>query len=176
MLPVTLNPALVRIGLAGAGPAAARRAQALRLAGATPVAVDAAAPDFTGLHLLYITGLEEAVYAPLAVAARAAGLLVNVEDVPAFCDFSSVAEIRRGDLLLTVSTGGAAPGLAGLIRRALEEWFPPIWAERVAEVAALRQGWRAEQMPMPDVARRIAALVAARCWLPDPPLPSPADD
>jgi precorrin-2 dehydrogenase/sirohydrochlorin ferrochelatase len=92
-------------------------------------------------------------------------VLVNVEDVPELCDFHSVAEVRRGDLLLTVSTGGAAPGLASSIRRNLENCFAPIWAERVREVAALRQAWRGENVAMPEAARRIQALADAGCWL-----------
>ncbi|WP_297495189.1 bifunctional precorrin-2 dehydrogenase/sirohydrochlorin ferrochelatase [Acidocella sp.] len=183
MLPIALNPSAVRIGLAGAGAPALRRLNALRAAGVAPVlfAADAALgaqagaqsfpPDETALaalHMLYVAGLEAAQHVPLVQAARAAGVLVNVEDVPEFCDFHAVAEIRRGDLLLTVSTGGAAPGLAGVIRRALENLFPPVWAERVAEVAALREGWRAERIPMAEAARRIADHAVARCWLPAP--------
>jgi precorrin-2 dehydrogenase/sirohydrochlorin ferrochelatase len=81
--------------------------------------------------------------------------------------------VRRGDLLLTVSTGGAAPGLAGSIRRNLERCFPPIWSERVWEIAALRRGWRGEGVAMAEAARRIDALAQARCWLNcAPPAPS----
>lgn len=183
MIPLALNPSTIRIGLAGAGAPAARRLAALRAGGAQPVVFAADAtlaaernalpfpPDaaaLSGLHLLYIAGLDAAQYTPLAEAARAQSLLVNVEDAPEFCDFHAVAEIRRGDLLLTVSTGGAAPGLAGLIRRALEEVFPPVWAERVAEAAALRQGWRAEGISMAEAAQRLGRLARERCWLPGP--------
>ena len=110
-------------------------------------------------------GLEPAQYRPLAEAARAANVLVNVEDVPEFCDFNSVAEIRRGDFLLTISTGGQAPGLAGALRRRLEACFPESWAARVKEIAALRQGWQAEHVPMPEAARRIDDIVEQSCWL-----------
>jgi precorrin-2 dehydrogenase/sirohydrochlorin ferrochelatase len=182
MIPLAINPSHVRIGLAGGSLPALRRLAALRAGGANPMvfAADAALaaaaqnplpfpPDAAALaelHLLYIAGLEPAQYTPLAEAARARKLLVNVEDVPAFCDFHAVAEIRRGDLLLTVSTGGAAPGLAQLIRRALEAWFPPVWAERVAEAAALRQGWRAEGLSMAEAAQRMGRVARERCWLP----------
>lgn len=183
MIPLALNPATVRIGLAGAGAPALRRLAALRAGGATGLAVYAAdaalqaaagpsalpfLPDaaaLSSLNLLYIAGLAPAQYAPLAAAARAARVLVNVEDVPELCDFHAVAEIRRGDLLLTISTGGAAPGLAGTIRRALEACFPAEWAGRVAEIAALRQGWRAENIPMAEAAKRIGTIAEERCWL-----------
>ena len=48
--------------------------------------------------------------------ARAGGVLVNVEDVIGWCDFHNPSIVRRGDLLLTVSTGGQSPGLAARIR------------------------------------------------------------
>ena len=172
MIPLVLNPENVRIGLAGAGPAAARRLAGLRAGGAEPVLFgEGFAPlprdesALAGLRILYIAGLEEADYVPLAETARRLGILVNVEDVPGLCDFHAVAEVRRGDLLMTVSTGGAAPGLAGVIRRALEGCFGPEWAGRVAEAARLRQGWRAEGVSMAEAAQRLAALARERCWL-----------
>lgn len=117
------------------------------------------------LSLLWIVGVDAAAYVPLAEAARAARVLLNVEDVPEFCDFNSVAEIRRGDLLLTVSTNGQAPGLASAIRKRLEACFPESWAGRVKEIAGLREGWRAERMPMAQAAQRISAIVEEGCWL-----------
>ncbi|HQU11949.1 MAG: siroheme synthase, partial [Acidiphilium sp. 37-67-22] len=90
---------------------------------------------------------------------------VNVEDVLPFCDFHSVAEIRRGDLLLTISTAGAAPGLAGVLRRDLETRFGPEWADRVAQIRALRRTWQREGVKMPEAARRIATLVEEEGWL-----------
>jgi precorrin-2 dehydrogenase/sirohydrochlorin ferrochelatase len=101
----------------------------------------------------------------LANAARALRVLVNFEDRPAFCDFHSVAEVRRGDLLITVSTNGAAPGLAGSIRKNLETCFGPEWNERVAQIATLRAGWRAEGVRMSEAAARIDALVEKNCWV-----------
>ncbi len=190
MIPLALNPSLLRLGLAGAGPQARRRLQSLRRAGAgeslkifttdPELANEAGATalqhlpntaEIGQLNLLWIVGLDETAYRPLAEAARAARVLVNVEDVPEFCDFNSVAEIRRGDLLLTVSTNGQAPGLAGAIRKRLEACFPDSWSARVKEIAALRQGWQAERMPMADAAQRIGAIVDERCWLSCPKKP-----
>jgi precorrin-2 dehydrogenase/sirohydrochlorin ferrochelatase len=183
MIPLALNPAAVRIGLAGAGAPLARRLAALRAGGAAPVlfAAGAVPADVTGalpfppdaaaldsLQVLYLAGLTADQYEPLARAARGRKILVNVEDVPEFCDFHAAAEIRRGDLLVTVSTGGAAPGLAAIIRKALEDWLAPAWAERVAEIGALRRRWRAEGLPMAEAAERMAGIVRERCWLPTP--------
>ena len=190
MIPLALNPSRLRLGLAGAGTPALRRLRGLRQAGAgdglaifvpDPELAREAGPtalrrlpdaaEISQLHLLWIAGLEEADYRPLAEAARAARVLVNVEDVPEFCDFNSVAEIRRGDLLLTVSTNGQAPGLAGAIRKRLEACYPESWAARVKEIASLRQGWREARMPMAQAAQRIEEIVDERCWLSCPKNP-----
>jgi precorrin-2 dehydrogenase/sirohydrochlorin ferrochelatase len=188
MIPLALNPNRAELALVGAGAPALRRLRALRRGGAVRLAVYApeagealaaeAGGDLRGFlpgeaeisrfHALWIAGLSPAEFVPLAEAARRARVLVNVEDEPEYCDFHAVAELRRGDLLLTVSTGGGAPGLAGTIRRNLETCFPPNWEERVAEIAALRQGWRAENLPMAEAARRIDNIVEERCWLPCP--------
>jgi precorrin-2 dehydrogenase/sirohydrochlorin ferrochelatase len=183
MVPIALDPQHARLAIAGNGDLAVRRLQALRAAGAEVlVFADAAEPallavagaalrarlpddaDLQALHVLWIAGLAEGE--TLAAAARRLRVLVNVEDRPEFCDFHSVAEVRRKNLTLTVSTNGKAPGLAGNIRRNLERCFGPEWDARVEEVAALRAGWRAAGVPMAEAARRIDALVAERCWFP----------
>lgn len=185
MIPLALDPKHLQLAVAGNGALTLRRLLALRRAGAETVLVFADAPEpelataagaflrphlpdaaaLAGLHLLWIADLPENAATGLAQAARAARVLVNVEDVPSGCDFHSVAEVRRGDLLITVSTNGAAPGLARGVRRGLEACFGPEWDSRVAEIAALRQGWRAEGLGMPEISQRIEAMMAERCWL-----------
>jgi precorrin-2 dehydrogenase/sirohydrochlorin ferrochelatase len=184
MIPLALDPRFVKLAVAGNGALALRRLRALRMAGADVVlfadapeaalAAEAgeslrrhmpAAADFLGLHALWVVDVAEDVGAGLAALARRENVLVNFEDRPEFCDFHSVAEVRRGDLLLTVSTAGAAPGLAGSIRRRLETCFGPEWAGRVEQVRALRRAWRGEGVKMPEAAKRIEALVAEGCWL-----------
>lgn len=185
MIPIALDPRHARLAVAGNGALALRRLVLLRAAGAAEAVLFADAPseelaaeaglflrshlpeaaELAELHALWIVDVPEQKAGELAAQARALRVLVNVEDRPPFCDFHSVAEVRRGDLLLTVSTNGAAPGLAGAIRRNLENCFSPEWDGRVAEIAALRAGWRAEGIAMPEAARRISAIVEDRCWL-----------
>ncbi|MDE2007670.1 MAG: siroheme synthase, partial [Rhodospirillales bacterium] len=114
MIPIVLDPARLRLAVAGDGPAARRRLAKLRAAGAVPLAVpDPDAAALPPLDLLWIADLPPERAEALAAAARAHGALVNVEDRPACCDFRNAAELRRGDLLIAVTTGGASPGLAG---------------------------------------------------------------
>lgn len=185
MIPLALDPKFAALAVAGNGDLALRRLRALRRAGAANALLFADAPidelraeagtalrdhlpteaDLDSLHVLWIVDIAPGVAMELAARARTMKLLVNVEDVPEYCDFHSVAEVRRGDLLLTVSTNGAAPGLAGTIRRNLENCYGPEWDGRVAEIAAQRRAWRSEGVSMPEAAKRIEAIVNEACWL-----------
>ena len=162
MLPILLNPETVRVGLAGAGEGYARRALLLAEAGieAIPVNLSAALPR---LDILFVAGLERDAADLLATEARAVGILVNVEDVPELCDFHVPAILRRGDLVLTASTGGQAPGLARRLRQWLESQFGPEWTSRVADVGSARAVWRASGLAPDEVSRRTREFVSE--WL-----------
>ena len=90
--------------------------------------------------------------------AKAAGVLVNVEDDRRRSDFHSAAVIRRGDLTVAISTNGKSPGLAALMRRVLEHRIGPEWELRLDEIAALRQAWRAAGADPAAIGRRTAGM------------------
>ena len=168
MLPIILEGSSLRIGIAGAGDGLARRLAMLTAAGITePIVYSDVLPDgdeIARLHILFIAGLDEAQSRALAGAARLAGVIVNVEDVPALCDFHVPAQVRRGDLLLTVSTAGRAPGLSRALREDLERRFGPEWGGRLDEIADLRNQWRAQGVDAKAVSERTQALLAERGW------------
>ena len=60
-----------------------------------------------------------------AEAARIAGVLVNVVDQPALCDFTTPSIIERGGVTISISTGGAAPVLGKKLRADIEALLPP---------------------------------------------------
>lgn len=178
MIPVALDPRALHLAVAGRGERAAARLRGLTEGGAAPAlfsddpALGAAADTLPpaddalrGVAALWIVGLPETEAAPLAAHARALGVLVNVEDVPALCDFHNVAAIRRGDLLLTVSTAGRNPGLAARLRRDLEGRYGPEWSARTEALSRRRRAWRAEGRGMQEVAGLTAAAVEGEGWL-----------
>jgi precorrin-2 dehydrogenase / sirohydrochlorin ferrochelatase len=59
---------------------------------------------------------------------QARGQLLNVVDVPAYCNYIIPSILRRGQLTVAVSTEGASPSLAKRIRQQLETHFPPTYA------------------------------------------------
>ena len=167
MLPITLSAA-TRVGLSGEGDALGRRAALLVEAGLRaellPSDVDDA--QLAGLKILFVAGLDELQTLSLASRARALGVLVNVEDEPDLCDFHVPAIVRRGDLVLTVSTGGRAPGLARRLREWLEQQFGQEWQGRLRTLSEARSTWRADGITPTEVSRRTNQLIAEQGWLP----------
>jgi precorrin-2 dehydrogenase/sirohydrochlorin ferrochelatase len=75
----------------------------------------------------------------IARAARDRGVLVNVMDDISNCDFAAPAIVRRGDLVLAISTGGTSPTVARKVREDLERRFGSEWAETLAVIAEVRR-------------------------------------
>lgn len=163
MIPISLDPARIRIAIAGAGPAAVRRRQRLTTGGAVvqPFPISDGQADFSTIDLLWIADLPKAQVAELAARARAAGVLVNVEDRPDLCDFHNVAELRRGDLLIGVSTAGRSPALAARVRDLIAALIGSEWERRLSRIATLRSVWRAAGKPMDEISRLTAASLEA---------------
>jgi precorrin-2 dehydrogenase / sirohydrochlorin ferrochelatase len=180
MIPVYLDPRQTRIALVGRGALAVRRLAWLRDGGAAPdVWSDAPSAELSaaageGLlprlppagelgayHAIWIADLFRAEAEPLAAAARAAGVLVNVEDVLPLCDFHTPAVVRRGKLALASGTGGASPAVARAARERLEQAFSTGWADALEEVAEARAALRARgagfEELVDDARRRLVA-------------------
>ena len=133
--------------LSGSGAAAAAKLRLLAAAGAQ-VRIIAAAPgdellqasralaiaceagpvtavDFAGVDLVIGAMGDEAADRALAMAARAAGKLVNIVDRPDLSDFTMPAIVDRGEIVVAISTDGASPVLAQRVRAAIESVLPP---------------------------------------------------
>lgn len=63
----------------------------------------------------------------VASTAKQLGILVNVVDNPALCSFIFPAIIDRSPIVAAVSSGGAAPVLARLLRAKIETVIPPAY-------------------------------------------------
>ena len=70
--------------------------------------------------------------------AQQMGIPVNVVDQPDLCTFTVPAVLRRGDLLVAVSTGGGSPALAGRIRDLIAGEIGPSFGRHVALLREMR--------------------------------------
>ena len=101
--------------------------------------------DLEGAFLVFAATDSREVNSAVAREARERGIPVNVADEPSEGDFALPSTLRRGQLQVAVSTGGASPTLAQRIRRELEGVFGYEWAGVVEALRrARRDGHRAE--------------------------------
>lgn len=163
LYPVNLKIAGRHCLVVGGGMVAARKVESLLFCGARIVVVspDAVAAiqrlaEGDRIHWQrrpYRTGDLDGVFLAIAATDRpevqrqiaddAANLpvLLNSVDDPSICDFQVPSQLRRGELLITISTGGASPAFSRQIRERLEAEF----------------GW--EYGPVVDLLGRLRVLV-----------------
>jgi uroporphyrin-III C-methyltransferase/precorrin-2 dehydrogenase/sirohydrochlorin ferrochelatase len=178
--PVFLRLEGARVLVVGGGPVAASKLDRLLAAGAAPVVVAPAISagcrrdgvelvergfeerDLDGARFVIAAAPPE-VNRAVAAAAAARNLFVNAADDPAAASAYLGGVVRRGDVTVAISTGGAAPALAGLLREALDAMLPEeldLWLELARRE---RVRWKADATPME--ARRgrlLEALLEAR--------------
>ncbi|MBU2470358.1 MAG: bifunctional precorrin-2 dehydrogenase/sirohydrochlorin ferrochelatase [Proteobacteria bacterium] len=94
--------------------------------------------DVEGAWLVISATDDEALNRSVARAAQQARVFVNVVDVPPLCSFIVPAVVRRGELTLAVSTGGASPAAARRLRQSLDKQFGPEWGVYLAILKAAR--------------------------------------
>jgi siroheme synthase-like protein len=117
------------------------KADALAAAGATVTILDERAwrpEDLDGAFVCVASSADPLTRAAIHRAGRARGVLVNVMDDIPHCDFAAPAVLRRGDLVIAVSTGGRSPALARRLRERLQETFGPEWAEALEVLGEAR--------------------------------------
>ena len=163
----------------GGGPVAASKLAALQAAGADLVVV---APDVCAAVAAAGVRIERREFQPsdldgawFVVAAAPPGvnrrvaeeaerrqIFVNAVDDPSNASVYLGGVVRRGGVTLGISTDGAAPALAGLLREALDAVLPrdlDTWSARAHE---LRRSWRERAIPMearrPELLEALNAL------------------
>ena len=95
--------------------------------------------DLAAAFLACAASDDPAVNRAVAEEAKALGILADIADAPRSGSFTMPAVVRRGDLLIAVSTGGASPALARRIREQLEREFGPEYGTATALLGRLRE-------------------------------------
>ncbi len=168
VFPAFLKLAGRKVLVVGGGPMAAAKMAPLRQAGAEIHLVTPAicpAMDLTGVASvmrrefrpddldgvwLVVAAAPPVVNREVAAEAGRRRLFVNAVDDPENATVYLGGVVRRGGATIAISTDGAAPALAGLLREALEAALPSeeemdAWLARARE---LRAAWRAAGVPM----------------------------
>lgn len=91
-----------------------------------------------GQGLVFACTASRTINASVSAACRQRGILCNTADAPDEGTFVLPASITRGDLTISVSTSGASPALARIIRQELEERYGSEYAAMTRLLAAVR--------------------------------------
>ncbi len=113
--------------------------------------------DLTGMSLVISATDDQEVNEEVARLAISCGLLCNVVDQPALCNFITPALVTRGDLQISVSTGGGSPSLTQRVKREIASLI----GEEYGVLLELAAEMRAEaKRRIPDFEQRRRVLHA----------------
>jgi precorrin-2 dehydrogenase len=111
--------------------------------------------DLDGVYLVISATSDAAVQEEVARIARARNILVNTVDQPALCDFIVPAVVRRGDVVLAISTSGKSPALAAALRAKFDDIITGDTARAVQVLGKVRSEVHAR---FPDAEKRKEAF------------------
>ena len=94
--------------------------------------------DLADAELCFAATNDRDVNAVVAIEARRRGTLVlAIDDIPN-CDFIAPAIVRRGRMVVAISTQGRSPAMASHTRRTLERDLPDEWGALLDVAATVR--------------------------------------
>ncbi len=117
--------------------------------------------DLRGAAIVFSTAGNGKTDGIIRSAARAARVPANFADDPERCDFIMPSIVRRGDLILAVSTGGRSPSLAARIGDELARRYPAEYAPFVDLLGAVRKKALREQTMGEQARRTLFSRLAA---------------
>jgi siroheme synthase-like protein len=91
--------------------------------------------DLAGFQVVFVATTDREVNDTVYREGKSCGAWVNAADDLAHCDFILPSILRRGDLVVAVSSSGTSPALSRTIREELESYFTDEY-EWVARLAA----------------------------------------
>ncbi|WP_179953185.1 precorrin-2 dehydrogenase/sirohydrochlorin ferrochelatase family protein [Desulfobotulus mexicanus] len=95
--------------------------------------------DLGGMRLVFAATQKAEVNALVAQEAGKLGIWCNIADDPSGSDFFLPALVKRGDLMLAISTGGKSPALARKLRMDLEKIFDAAYLPFLELMGRLRE-------------------------------------
>ncbi|MCP3922099.1 MAG: bifunctional precorrin-2 dehydrogenase/sirohydrochlorin ferrochelatase [Desulfobacterales bacterium] len=95
--------------------------------------------DLKGIFIVICATNNEKLNNKISIHAKERNILCNIADQPEACDFTLPSVVSRGDLIVTVSTGGKSPAFAKSIRKELDEMFGPEYADFLTIMGNIRK-------------------------------------
>jgi precorrin-2 dehydrogenase/sirohydrochlorin ferrochelatase len=95
--------------------------------------------DLAGMFLVICATDNEQLNMQVGGDAEKMNMLCNVADRPEACNFILPALVKRGDLVIAVSTSGKSPAFAKKIRKDLEEQYGVEYADFLKLMGAIRK-------------------------------------
>jgi precorrin-2 dehydrogenase/sirohydrochlorin ferrochelatase len=111
---------------------------------------DFTAAQVEGMTLVMAATDDPEVNAAVSAAAQARAIWVNVADEPQHCTFIVPAQVRRGELTLAISTGGASPALARQLREEFQQHLGPEYGPYLDLLQRVRTRLLTERRAHPD--------------------------
>jgi len=105
------------------------------------------ARDLARAFLVVAATSSNEVHRKIYREAKKRGVLCNIVDVPALCDFYYPAVVRRGALQIAISTAGSSPALAKRFREQLEHQYGEEYALWLKHLASERRKILARKLP-----------------------------
>lgn len=109
--------------------------------------------DLQGFALAFVATDDRSVNAEVTKEARERRVLVNAVDDPPNCDFIMPSIVRKGDLVVAISTSGGSPAMARKFREQVEEFFSEEDAELLALASEVRKEFRDNGITVGDCPR-----------------------
>jgi precorrin-2 dehydrogenase/sirohydrochlorin ferrochelatase len=106
--------------------------------------------DLEGIFLVVAATSSMELHERIFEEATRRGVLCNIVDVPALCDFYYPSVVQRGALQIAISTSGQSPALAQRLRKQLEDQFGPEYEEWLAQLGEARGKLFAAKMDPED--------------------------
>lgn len=95
--------------------------------------------DLEGATLAFAVTDRPEIQQQITTEAQERRIPINIADNPEACTFQIPATVRRGDLLISISTGGSSPALAATIRKELELRYGPEYGKLVMLLGEIRK-------------------------------------
>ncbi|MBI4004005.1 MAG: bifunctional precorrin-2 dehydrogenase/sirohydrochlorin ferrochelatase [Candidatus Omnitrophica bacterium] len=120
--------------------------------------------DLDGAWLAYAATDDERINERVSRTAQQRRIFTNVVDQPPLCSFIAPAIMKRGELVIAISTGGASPTVAKRLRREFERTIGAGYAELLRLLNSLRPIAKRKLPSYDDRKRYFDRLVRGRTF------------